>query len=750
MWIRFKHLLWGWRGVWLTTPSMAAFVILFRFTGLLQPWELGAYDQYMRLRPQLPQDERIVIVGIDEADLQEIGQGIIPDNIYAQLLEKIKAQKPRAIGFDIYRDLPVPPGEDELVKVFESTDNLVGIEKVVGDSRRETVAPPPVLARKGQVGANDLVTDTGQTVRRALLSLYPEDREVVYSFGFYLALLYLDAEGISPEDLDESGDIWRLGDSVFSPLESYDGSYANTDAGGYQILLNYRGAKAKFPTYSLTDVLNDKVPKNWGRDRIVMIGAVGESFNDNFFTPFSGGLFISPEPMPGVEIHAQLTSQILSAALNNRPLISTLSELLEVLWILFWSGVGSIIFWQGRYASQRKYFLIVKFFGVIIAIIVLVTSTYLAFLHSWWLPVVPPFLALVGSGVAITAYVAQNAGKIRSTFGRYLTNEVVANLLENPQGLELGGKRQKITMLTSDLRGFTALSERLSSEEVVKILNIYLQEMLEEIANYRGTIDKFMGDGILVLFGVPTPKKDDAQRAIACGIAMQLAMTKVNAKMKQIAGPILEMGIGINTGECVAGNIGSEKHTEYTVIGNQVNLTFRIETYTTGSQILISETTLEETGHSLLKINSEKWVQPKGVKKPIAIYEVGGIAGEYNLFIEKEEELFVPIPVEIPLLYQVVSGKQLHETIFKGSLVKISAKGAEIRAEKGVINSVPTPLSNIKLNLLQKGELAEVSEDIYAKVLEETSSERTFCIKFTSTPPEVSERLDALYKFLTN
>ena len=749
MWT-FKRFLWSWRGVWLTAPSMAAFVILFRSTGLLQPWELGAYDQYMGLRPQLPKDERIVIVGIDEADLQEIGQGIIPDSTYAQLLTKIKAQKPRAIGLDIYRDLPVPPGEEELVKVFESTDNLVGIEKVVGDSKREAVAPPPVLAEKGQVGSNDVVGDAGQVVRRGLLYLSRDDGEVVYSFALYLALLYLEPEGIGPETLDESGDIWQLGDSVFSPLEKYDGSYAGIDAGGYQILLNYRGANNNFPTYSLTDVLKGKVPKNWGRDRIVMIGAVGESFNDNFFTPFSGGLFVSPKPMPGVEIHAQITSQILSAALNNRPLISTLSEPLELLWILFWSGVGSLIFWQGRYANRRVHFLILKIAGVVVAVGMLVGCTYIAFLNSWWLPVVPPFLGLVGSGVAITAYVAQNAGKIRSTFGRYLTDEVVANLLENPQGLELGGKRQKITMLTSDLRGFTALSERLSSEEVVKILNIYLQEMLTEIAGYRGTVDKFMGDGILVLFGVPTPKKDDAQRAIACAIAMQLAMTRVNAKMKEIDGPILEMGIGINTGECVAGNIGSEKHTEYTVIGNQVNLTFRIETYTTGSQILISERTLEEAGHSLVKVNREKWVQPKGVKKPIAIHEVVGIGGEHNLFITKEEELFVPVPVEIPLLYQVVSGKQLNETIFKGSLVKISAKGAEIRAEKGAINSVPKPLSNIKLNLLQKGDFAEISEDIYAKVLEESTSERTFCIKFTAKPPAVSERLDALYKFLTS
>src|SRR5689334_12109972 len=133
---RLKRLLWEWRGVLVTAPTVAGLVVLLRMTGMLQSLEWAAYDQYMRFSPPERRDDRIVIVGIDEGDLRNIGQPIISDRIYAQLLEKLKAMRPRAIGLDIYRDLPVEPGHQELVRVFESTPNLIGIQKVVGDSRR--------------------------------------------------------------------------------------------------------------------------------------------------------------------------------------------------------------------------------------------------------------------------------------------------------------------------------------------------------------------------------------------------------------------------------------------------------------------------------------------------------------------------------------------------------------------------------------------------------------------------------------
>ncbi|EDN69316.1 adenylate/guanylate cyclase [Beggiatoa sp. PS] len=183
---------------------------------------------------------------------------------------------------------------------------------------------------------------------------------------------------------------------------------------------------------------------------------------------------------------------------------------------------------------------------------------------------------------------------IRQLFGRYLSDEVVTTLLETDSGLSLGGERRKITILTSDIRGFTAQSEKLLPEKVIKIINHYFSAMIDVISQYQGTINEFMGDGILVLFGAPIAREDDPERAVACAIAMQLAMKSVNEQIQAWGFAPLEMGIGINTGEVIVGNIGSEKRTKYGVLGSEVNLTYRIESYSVGGQILISKSTLKK------------------------------------------------------------------------------------------------------------------------------------------------------------
>ncbi len=228
---------------------------------------------------------------------------------------------------------------------------------------------------------------------------------------------------------------------------------------------------------------------------------------------------------------------------------------------------------------------------------------------------------------------------IRQVFGRYLSNEIVANLLESPEGLRLGGERRKITILTSDLRGFTAISEQSQPEEIISILNIYLESMADVITQYQGSIIEFMGDGILVLFGAPAPRDDDAAKAVACACAMQLAMGSVNKRLKNLGFPQLEMGIGINTGLVILGNIGSEKRTKYGIVGSQVNLTYRIESYTAGGEILISEETLKAAGE-IVRVSGNRQVEPKGVKQPITIYKVCGISGDYNLFLPRDDEEF--------------------------------------------------------------------------------------------------------------
>ena len=734
---------WNWRVVLVTTPSVTLAVILLRLTGILQTLELGAYDQYMRWRPPEARDSRIVIVGIDEDDLKFIGQGYVPDGVYFELIQRLNAMNPRVIGLDIYRDLPFEPGHSQLVRLFETTDNLIGIEKVIGDHFFSRVGPPPALAARGQVGANDLIVDQDNRVRRALLYFPRENGETVHSFAVHLALRYLNAEpDFSVEIVEGTDNWWKFGDVVFVPFEGNDGGYVRADDGGYQVLLNYRGPSQHFEIVSMRDIFENRVASDWGSDRIILIGSVGESMKDLFSIPYT----LAPDQrMTGVEIHANIVSKIISAALENRPLIRTLPEVVEWLLIMFWSGLGATLTWRLRDPTRVGQFLFKRVVILVLAGGILLGFTWVAFLGSWWLPVVPSSIALVGSVAVITAYIARSASDIRKTFGRYLSDEIVANLLEHPEGLKMGGERRKITILTSDLRGFTALSERLPPEEVVQVLNFYLSYMADVITHYQGTIDEFMGDGILVLFGAPTLREDDPERAVACAVAMQLAMAQVNEQMEKWELPALEMGIGINTGEVVVGNLGSEKRTKYGVVGSHVNLTYRIESYTTGGQIIISEETLNCTTPNWVKIDDKKLVQPKGVKNPIAIYEVSGIAGKYNLFLPKETEIFYSLSQPISLQYTVLEGKHVGENLFSGRLLQLSDRSALIGAEDGT-DSLPLVLTNIKLNL--KSSNLELREDIYAKVLEKPAEPGKFYIRFTSKPPVIEAKLNDIYQMI--
>ncbi len=304
---------------------------------------------------------------------------------------------------------------------------------------------------------------------------------------------------------------------------------------------------------------------------------------------------------------------------------------------------------------------------------------------------------------------------IRDTFGRYLSDEIVENILETPAGLKLGGEKRETTILMSDLRGFTSIAERLSPEDVVAMINIYLEIMTGIIMKYNGTIDEFIGDAILVIFGAPLQRDDDTIRAVACAVEMQTAMEEVNRRNRESGYPEVVMGIGINTGSVVVGNIGSRKRTKYAVVGRNVNLTSRIESYTVGGQILASQSTIEACGE-ILRIDNTIEVMPKGVQKPITIYEVGGIGGNYNLFLPEKKRTELP-ELERPLLvrFNVLDGKNVAKESFKGKIVKMSGTEAEIKAEV-----LTDRLSDIKITLAGKAS-NNISPEIYAKVTENIS-----------------------------
>jgi PAS domain S-box-containing protein len=320
---------------------------------------------------------------------------------------------------------------------------------------------------------------------------------------------------------------------------------------------------------------------------------------------------------------------------------------------------------------------------------------------------------------------------IRETFGRYLTDEVVDTLLESPRRLHIGGEKRKVTMMLTDLRGFTSLSERLAPKWVVTILNRYLSTMVKVIKQYGGTIDEFIGDAIFVLFGAPVWHEDDAQRAVACAVAMQLAMTSVNEQNKEEDLPDLELGIGIHTGQVVVGNIGSLERMKYGVVGSHVNLASRIQSCTTGGQILVSEATRREVG-PMLKIGKQMEIRAKGFEQPVTVSEVVGIGGPHKLSLIQTRETLVVLTEEIPVSYFLVEGSQLNEEIFKGSLTKLSSKRAEVRLES------PVPIfSNLEM-LLTDTEGKRVDGSLQCKVASAVAdSNKRFLVHFTSMSPAV-------------
>ncbi len=384
------------RRVLITASAVASTVIVLRWLGFLQVWEWAAFDHFVRHRPPEPMDSRIAIVEIKEADLQRYGYPI-SDAVLAQLLQKLHAHKPRAIGLDIYRDLPTQPGNAELLKTFKTTPNLIGIE-LMPDENRFGVRPPPVLD-KNRIGFNNVVIDADSKVRRTLLYAWPGDGKTHESFALKLALLYLEREGISAEPAAANPKYLQLGKGVFQPFQPNDGAYVRADSRGYQILANPRGPIGSFDTVSMSDVLSGKVPADFVRSRAVLIGSTAPSLKDFQQNSYSSGLFAPPQPIPGVELQAHFLSQILSAAIDGRGGIKVWPEAAEWLWILLWSWAGASVSWNVRSIGRSACCLLSICLG-------LSASLYLSFLAGWWLPLIPPILSLLGSGCAVVGYLA--------------------------------------------------------------------------------------------------------------------------------------------------------------------------------------------------------------------------------------------------------------------------------------------------------------------------------------------------------
>ncbi|MBF0383122.1 MAG: response regulator [Magnetococcales bacterium] len=322
---------------------------------------------------------------------------------------------------------------------------------------------------------------------------------------------------------------------------------------------------------------------------------------------------------------------------------------------------------------------------------------------------------------------------IRKTFGRYMSDEVVENILDSPEGLRLGGEKKFVTVMMTDLRGFTAIGERLSPEEVISMLNMYLEIMTQIIFKYKGTIIEFLGDGILALFGAPVTRDDDAQRAVACALEMQQKMPEVNRKFKEHGYEEVTMGGGLNTGQVVAGNIGSDLRSKYGVVGNAINLAARIESFTVGGQILISENTLQACTAEL-QIDDQWSVRAKGLEKPIAVYQIGGISEPYNIHLPQPEKIdFQPIKDGPTIRLTIIEGKVAERHSHDGKLIALVPPLALIST-----TLLARKLTDIQVELVDKQGLT-LTNQLYGKILGIDTEASCMKVQFTSIPPEANQ-----------
>ena len=383
--------------------SITVLTILLRYTGILQSWEWNLLDRFFRWRLTEGKEPRITVVTIDEEDLKTVGQWPISDRTLAKAVENIERLQPKAIAIDLYRDDFVAENR-QLLQLLKANPNTYIVEKVIGDR----VLPPDIPQQN--IGFADVVLDGDGRIRRALLSVVDDNEQLRFSLGTQLALNYLQDKDIELKPIDSYRN--SLGKAIFTSFRSYDGGYVRADSGGYQVLLNYWGTPADFQQYSLMQVLNNRIEAENIRERLIFIGTTAESLKDSFYTPYSQGWFDSPTKMPGVFIHANVASQIISAALDNRPLLRTYNKEIESLWILWWAGISTIII--RRFNSIAPMILAIG--GVNLSLIAL---SYLTFLSGWWLPLIPTLLTL--NAIALAIIIIGNKQRDRFKFEHILT-----------------------------------------------------------------------------------------------------------------------------------------------------------------------------------------------------------------------------------------------------------------------------------------------------------------------------------------
>ena len=374
---------------WIASIVITGLLIALKQIDGLQSLELFAFDYMVRLQTEQEPDPRLLVVEITEEDIRNQEEWPMSDQTMADVLAKLQSQKPKAIGIDIYRDIPQGDGKEALASELKAP-NVVAIEGL-GISADDSI-PAPAGMSPEQIGFNDLIIDSDGILRRSLLFASLGDEEL-RSFALQLSLKYFEEQSV-PLLVDENS--LYLGETEFPTLTPNAGGYDNIDAAGYQMLLNYRSSNWVARKVTLTDVLSDQVKPSWVEGKVVMIGVTAPSLKDFFYTPYSSEKS-NEHVMSGVVVHAQIVSQLLSSVLDQQPLFWYLPTWVETGWIWVWSLAGGVLVWRLKRSAFLGAAILLSFGG-------LGGICFLSFGLMGWVPLAAPALAMLFTGGSLITY----------------------------------------------------------------------------------------------------------------------------------------------------------------------------------------------------------------------------------------------------------------------------------------------------------------------------------------------------------
>jgi adenylate cyclase len=606
--------------------------------GWLERLELSAYDMLVRMCVSAPVSQpHVALVTIGESDIQAMGHWPPTDAELSEILRAVTSRGAVAVGIDIYRDVPVPPGSEALNTFLIHNPQVVFPMKCrsVGGIG---VQPPAVLKDTDQVGFVDMVVDRDGTVRRGLLFL-DDGQNSFMSMGLRLALRFLEPHGVVPQPDSKYPEYLRLGPYLIPPFQPDTGGYAHADAGGYQFILDFRCKSEFFPIVPLADLLSGKMEPGVLRGNVVLIGVAAESINDFFYIPLRH--FNKFEQLiPGVALHAFSAQQLIEIGLGEHAPIGAMISWQYVLWIFVWALTGGVV------GSRLHTIWRVGMTGIVGVVIMAVAANKSLTLDIWvpWGSSALAWLGAMGGGnVWMLTIEKQRRRQLMGLFAKYVSPEFADVIWQQRNQFLLHGRilPQKLTatVLFLDIVGFTVISEKLPPDKLITWLNELMDVMVQAVVEHHGVVNKFIGDSIMAVFGVPVPRqipeeiRQDAIHAVACALDMQDRLIMLNRRWQAAGLPLVLLRIGIYTGELVAGSLGAVDRMEYAVIGDTVNVASRLESFDKENvkadplndpcRICIGDSTMNLT-YEKFEMAPMKPVVLKGKQIPMSVYRVIG------------------------------------------------------------------------------------------------------------------------------